>query len=590
MNGASVLVLGLGASGLSMARWCVRLGARVTVADTRDAPPQLEALRTECPQAMFVAGAFDAALLGRHAWAFIARSPGLMPGDLQGVFGHAQAQGMPVLTELDLFAQALQALATRERFPYRPKVLAVTGTNGKTTVTALTALLLQRAGWPVAVAGNIGPAMLDVLSAALDAEAQAQAADDARAAAAPQVPAVPAETDSSTDPDPEASVDDDQAPAEEDDEPMPAAADEEGPVMRVPPPAEPPPPPHLPRAWVLELSSFQLDGTAAGAWAHVPTAATVLNISEDHLDWHGSMDAYAQAKAAVFGTDALMLLNRDDARVMAFQPGLVTVKIGKRNRQVSARAWSSFGLDAPTRAGDWGLETVNGMTWLVRALALDETRARGRAQDDEEIYFQRLMPAEALRIRGRHNAANALAALALATSTGAPLGPMLHGLREYRGEPHRVEPVAILDGVEFFDDSKGTNVGATLAAITGLGNERRLVVILGGDGKGQDFAPLAAPLARHARAVLLIGRDAGRIRAAVGEALVAAGVPLEDAGTLEAAVPRAAALAQSGDAVLMSPACASLDQFRNYVHRAEVFVACVRELAEVLGMGLEGGL
>ncbi len=149
-------------------------------------------------------------------------------------------------------------------------------------------------------------------------------------------------------------------------------------------------------------------------------------------------------------------------------------------------------LSAP---GDWGIESVNGMDWLVRALALDETRKRGRAADEApETYFQRLMPVDALRIRGRHNAANALAALALATCTGARWAPMLYGLREYRGEPHRVEPVGIVDGVEFFDDSKGTNVGATVAAINGLGAERRLVVILGGEGKGQDFAPLAEPL------------------------------------------------------------------------------------------------
>ncbi|MBL0918333.1 MAG: UDP-N-acetylmuramoyl-L-alanine--D-glutamate ligase [Hydrogenophaga sp.] len=595
MNDQPVLVLGLGASGLSMARWCVRQGARVTVADTRDAPPQLGALRADCPQATFVSGAFDENLLGREPWALVARSPGLAPDALQAVFAHAQAAGVPVLTELDLFAQALQALAQRERFPYRPKVLAITGTNGKTTVTALTGLLLQRAGWPVAVAGNIGPAMLDMLSAALDAEAVAQRADDERAAAeaaeqAAQQAAGQA-VESATAPDgattPAATEADER---EDDEEPLPGLPDDEAETQLVPPPAEPPPAPHLPRAWVLELSSFQLDGTAQGAWASVPSASTVLNLTEDHLDWHGSMEAYAQAKAAVFGAQALMVLNRDDARVLAMKPGLVTVKIGNRNRQVPARPWTTFGLDAPTRPGDWGLETVNGMTWLVRALALDETRSKGKAQEDEEVYFQRLMPAEALRIRGRHNAANALAALALATSTGAPLGPMLHGLREYRGEPHRVEPVAIVEGVEYFDDSKGTNVGATLAAVNGLGAERRLVVILGGDGKGQDFAPLAAPLARHARAVVFIGRDAPLLRAAVAEALQAAGVPMHDAGELSAAVALAAELAQSGDAVLMSPACASLDQFRNYVHRAEVFVAAVRELAENHGMSLEGGL
>jgi UDP-N-acetylmuramoylalanine--D-glutamate ligase len=359
----------------------------------------------------------------------------------------------------------------------------------------------------------------------------------------------------------------------------------------VPPPLPDPEPPHLPQAWVLELSSFQLDGTAGGPWESVPTAATVLNVTEDHLDWHGSMAAYAQAKAAVFGTRALMLLNREDPQVAAMAPGLVTVKIGGRNRQQPARPWTSFGLDTPTRAGEWGIESVNGMEWLVRALALDETRQRGRGRDEEdEIYFQRLMPVDALRIRGRHNAANALAALALATSTGAPLAPMLHGLREYRGEPHRVEPVGIIDEVEYFDDSKGTNVGATLAAIRGLGADRRLVVILGGDGKGQDFAPLAEPLARHARAVVLIGRDAPKIRAQVADALAAAGVPMDDAASLPDAVACCTGHARPGDAVLMSPACASMDMFRDYKHRADVFVEAVRTLADERGVSLGGAL
>jgi UDP-N-acetylmuramoylalanine--D-glutamate ligase len=220
------------------------------------------------------------------------------------------------------------------------------------------------------------------------------------------------------------------------------------------------------------------------------------------------------------------------------------------------------------------------MAWLVRALALDETRKPKRGESAEvEVYMQRLMPAEALRIRGRHNASNALAALALASAAGAPLGPMLHGLREYQGEPHRVEPVAIIHEVEYFDDSKGTNVGATLAALNGLGAERRLVVILGGDGKGQDFSPLSDAVARHARAVVLIGRDAGLIR----DALTATGVPLLDADTLEAATRLASQQAQPGDAVLLSPACASLDMFRNYGHRAEVFVATVQALATEAG-------
>jgi UDP-N-acetylmuramoylalanine--D-glutamate ligase len=583
-----VLILGLGISGLSMARWCVRHGARVTVADTRENPPSLAALRTECPAADFVAGTLDDALLARAHWNLIARSPGLPPEQLAPARAWALAHGAAFVGELDLFAQALCDLSQREVRPYRPQVLAITGTNGKTTVTSLTGLLLQRAGLRVAVAGNIGPALLDVLSAALDAEREGDAQDAARAAAealtaVPEVVAVEAQEVA---PAPGESGLTDETVAVDDAE---ASADEEGPTLLVPPAPPEPEPPHLPQAWVLELSSFQLDGTAGGPWDRVPTAATVLNISEDHIDWHGSMAAYAQAKAAVFGAQALMLLNREDPLVAAMAPGLVTVKVGGRNRQQPARPWTSFGLDTPARAGEWGIESVNGMEWLVRALALDETRQRGRNQDvDEEVYFQRMMPVDALRIRGRHNAANALAALSLATSTGAPLAPMLHGLREYRGEPHRVEPIGILDEVEYFDDSKGTNVGATLAAIRGLGADRRLVVILGGDGKGQDFSPLAEPLARHARAVVLVGRDAPRIRAQVSEALQRAEVPMVDAASMPDAVVLSSQQAKAGDAVLMSPACASLDMFRDYKHRAEVFIGAVRTLADERGVVLEG--
>jgi UDP-N-acetylmuramoylalanine--D-glutamate ligase len=584
-----VLILGLGISGLSMARWCVRHGAQVTVADTRETPPSLAALRAECPTAAFVGGAFDDSLLARAAWSVIARSPGLPPEQLAPARSWAQAHGAVFVGELDLFAQALCDLAQREMRPYRPKVLAITGTNGKTTVTSLTGLLLQRAGLRVAVAGNIGPALLDVLSLALDSEREGEAQDAARAVAdAPSaVTAVVNEV-----------VADVAAPQEDgmSDEPLlldaaETSEQEDGPTQLVPPTPPEPEPQHLPQAWVLELSSFQLDSTAGGPWDSVPTVATVLNLSEDHLDWHGSMAAYAQAKTAVFGARALMLLNRDDPMVAAMAPEQVTVKVGGRHRLQPSRPWTSFGCDVPARAGDWGIEAVNGMEWLVRALALDETRRRGRAQVvDEEIYLQRLMPVDALRIRGRHNAANALAALALATSTGAPLAPMLHGLREYRGEPHRVESVGILDDVEYVDDSKGTNVGATLAAVRGLGVDRRLVVILGGDGKGQDFSPLAQPLATHARALVLIGRDAPRIREQVADALRLADVPMTDAVSMSEAVTKASQLAKAGDVVLMSPACASMDMFRDYKHRAEVFVDAVRTLADARGVLLEGAL
>ncbi|MFY8043452.1 MAG: UDP-N-acetylmuramoyl-L-alanine--D-glutamate ligase, partial [Rhodoferax sp.] len=483
-----VLILGLGASGLAMARWCVRTGAAsITVADTRTAPPQLATLQQELPQVRFVAGDFSAALVDGQTLHAVYRSPGLSPEEIAPVVGAARAIGVFVGSELSLYAMAL--LGLRSAKGYAPAVLAITGTNGKTTVTSLTGQLVAHAGKSVAVAGNIGPTLLDTLAGHMEANT-------------------------------------------------------------------------LPDVWVLELSSFQLDGVTG----FEPTAAVVLNVTQDHLDWHGSMQAYAEAKSRIFGPQGLMVLNRDDATVMAMLPEPLRVKL----QRPQERAHITFGSDMPQRPGDFGLEEVNGMVWLVRALEADETR-RKRKEEAQELHFQRLMPADALRIRGRHNASNALAALALCSAAGCALGPVLFGLREYRGEPHRVEPIGILNGVEFFDDSKGTNVGATVAALQGLGADRKLVVILGGEGKGQDFAPLAAPLARYARAVVLIGRDASHIR----EAIAAAEVPLLDADSMESAVALANNRAHAGDAVLMSPACASFDMFKNYEHRAQVFCAAV---------------
>ena len=491
------LVLGLGLSGLALARWCARQGWAVTVADTREAPPGLDALRRELPAARFVAGPLDAALARGKACVW--RSPGLSPAQFGPIFDTARADGARVGAELDLFSAELSRLAAER--DYRPRVLAVTGTNGKTTVTVLTGRLLERAGLDVAVAGNIGPTLLDTLAARLDAG-------------------------------------------------------------------------RLPAVWVLELSSFQLHGVEGFG----PTAATVLNLSEDHLDWHGDMAAYAAAKARVFGPGTRAVLNRDDAAVLAL---LSASPAAGRGRVPPGRPVVTFGADAPRRPGDWGLETSHGMTWLVRAQG--EVALRPRRGSDTAIEvpptLQRLMPADALRIAGRHNALNALAALALAEAAGAPLAPMLHALREYRGEPHRCEPVAVVSEVEYIDDSKGTNVGATVAAMSGLGAQRRLVLILGGDGKGQDFAPLAGPLARHARAAVLIGRDAARLRAA----LDASGVPLVDAADMGAAVRAAAAAARPGDAVLLSPACASLDMFDNYRHRGQCFREAVAALARDVG-------
>ena len=363
----------------------------------------------------------------------------------------------------------------------------------------------------------------------------------------------------------------------------PAAAlpDDDAPAIALIPP--PPPEPvfsHLPQVWVLELSSFQLDGVQK----FEPDAAVVLNVTQDHLDWHGAMDAYAGAKARIFDLRAnagtILVVNRDDPAVEAMVPAPVVVKPtarGQRSKLVSRRV-VRFGLDAPRAPGDFGLVDEMGMAWLVRAMERDETIKR-KPGDVDEIVIQRLMPADALRIRGRHNASNALAALALATSVGVPLAPMLHGLREYRGEPHRVEPIGMVGNVEFFDDSKGTNVGATVAALTGLGADRvpaKLVVILGGDGKGQDFTPLAEPLRRHARAAATIGKDAAALEAVLQQA----GVSFQRHATLEEATRWCHAQARAGDAVLLSPACASFDMFRDYRHRADVFVDTFTALAD----------
>lgn len=485
--GKRALVLGLGESGLAMARWLARWGVALRIADTRPEPERLPALRETVSDAEFIGGPFDAALL--DGVDFVAVSPGLAPArELADLLPAAQERSIPLWGEIELFAQALTALRSARQ--YAPKVIAITGTNGKTTVTSLTCLLCRRAGLKTVVAGNISPAALDVLRNALDN-------DD------------------------------------------------------------------LPQAWVLELSSFQLHTT----YSLQADVATVLNITQDHLDWHGDMDAYAADKARIFGPGTIRLLNRDDQRVMQMSAPLATN--------------ISFGIDEPAQPDCLGLVDDNGMQWLAVALPAEEGEKRRRKKGNVEVEVQlkRLMPVDALKIRGQHNAVNALAALGLCRSIGLSLAPLLHGLREYRGEPHRVEPVATIGGVDYYDDSKGTNVGATVAALKGLGATQgggsRLVLIAGGDGKGQDFSPLAEPIAKYVRAVLLIGKDAPAIRTAIEQS----GVELVDCTTLESAVQNASELAHPGDAVLLSPACASLDMFRNYAHRAEVFVAAVREVA-----------
>ena len=500
MQGQQVLVVGLGVSGLAMARWCARAGAHVTVLDDRVAPPHAATLAQDIPAARLVHGALDAQALAYGPFQRICISPGLAPARVSALNDAARAQGLWVGSELGLFTQALRAL--QEDQAYQPQVIAITGTNGKTTVTSLTGQLVARAGKTVAVAGNIGPTLLDTLTQVLEAQA-------------------------------------------------------------------------LPQVWVLELSSFQLHY----AEDFEPTVATVLNLSQDHLDWHTDLQDYAQAKARIFGKTSLMLLNRDDAQVMAMLPEPQRAKLQKPVQ----RAHLCFGAQTPTRHGDYGLEEVNGVVWLVRAAPADETLKRGRNTPAEDLFLQRLMPADALRIRGRHNACNALAAVALASATGCALGPMLFGLREYSGEPHRVQSLGVVNAVEYFDDSKGTNVGATVAALQGLGQDRSLLLILGGEGKGQDFAPLTLPVRRYVRAVLLIGRDAALIR----QALQGSDVALHDASSMIDAVEQAAALAHEGDAVLMSPACASFDMFKDYAHRAAVFAEAVQSLALAQGQMLE---
>ncbi|QAU33484.1 UDP-N-acetylmuramoyl-L-alanine--D-glutamate ligase [Janthinobacterium sp. 17J80-10] len=492
-QGKQVLVLGLGESGLAMALWLARCGATLRVADTRANPERLSQLQEKIPTAQFVAGPFTASLLDGIDFAVL--SPGLAPmRELAEITPAAAERNIPLWGEIELFAQALAAL--KEERDYAPKVIAITGTNGKTTVTSLTGLLCRRAGLAVQVAGNISPAALDVLREALDGDS-------------------------------------------------------------------------LPQAWVLELSSFQLHST----FSLQADAATVLNVTQDHLDWHGDMQAYAADKARIFGANTVRVLNRDDAWVMRMAAPLGTQ--------------CSFGSDEPDQANAFGLVDENGMQWLTVAEAAEESQKKRRKKGSEEelpVTVKRLMPVDALKIRGRHNAMNALAALALCRAIDLPLAPLLHGLRDYAGEPHRVERVACIAGVDYYDDSKGTNVGATVAALNGLGSGmlaygKKLVLIAGGDGKGQEFAPLAEPVARYARAVLLIGKDAGAIRAALADS----GVELVDCSSLQEATQQAARLAQAGDAVLLSPACASLDMFRNYAHRAEVFIDAVRDIAAAAG-------
>lgn len=447
-----VLVLGLGETGLSMVRWLSAQGARLRVADSRSEPPGLAEAGRHVATGQIFCGAFCDALF--EDIDLVAISPGVPLRE--PVVARAVARGIPVVGDIELFAQQLAA----SDYKLMTKVIAITGANGKTTVTSMVEHLCKAAGKDAVAAGNIAPAVLDVVLA--------------RGA-------------------------------------------------------------NQPKVWVLELSSFQLETTATLN----ADAATVLNISEDHLDRYADINEYAAAKARIFIGSGMQILNRDDVRSM----GMV-------------RAGSeviTFGLNLPGSANDFGIAKAGNEIWLMQG-------------------SERLLKVGELQIAGLHNVSNALAALALCRAIDLPMPVLLDALRSFRGLPHRVERVAEIDGVVYYDDSKGTNVGATVAALEGLG--RKVVLLAGGEGKGQDFAPLKPAVMRHARAVVLIGRDAPLI----ASVLDGCGVPVLHAKNMSDAVRQAAQLAQSGDAVLLSPACASFDMFRNYAHRAEIFVEAVHAL------------
>jgi UDP-N-acetylmuramoylalanine--D-glutamate ligase len=325
----------------------------------------------------------------------------------------------------------------------------------------------------------------------------------------------------------------------------------------------------LPQVWVLELSSFQLTDVTD----FEPTSAVVLNVTQDHLDWHGSMVAYIEAKSNIYGSKSTkMVVNRDDATVITMLEN--AQKINKN------RKFCTFGDGLPNRLGDYGLESVNGVTWLVRAISMDDApikKQRSLLDSPAEFNIQRLIPSDALLIRGQHNMLNAIAALSLVDAIGCSISRVLYGLREYKGERHRVELIGNFNGIEYFDDSKGTNVGATVAAISGLGNERKIIVILGGEGKGQDFSPLIEVVSKYVVAVIFIGKDKEIIK----DVLKTVHVDKTVAHSLEDAVIAAEKYSQNSQqptAVLLSPACASLDMFDNYEHRGQEFRAIVQRM------------
>jgi UDP-N-acetylmuramoylalanine--D-glutamate ligase len=451
LRGRHVVVLGLGLTGLSLVRYLVRHGAHVRVADTRDAPPNAAALAQAFPHVHLETGPLSEATF--VAADMIAISPGVAKD--QPAIRAAVDAGVELVGDVELFARAL---------PGGQKVVAITGTNGKTTVTALTGALAGAARLSTVVAGNIGTPVLDAIA--------------------------PFETGEA-----------------------------------------------WPELFVLELSSYQLETTSSLEAA----AAAVLNVSANHLDRYPGLADYAAAKGRIYAHAAVQVLNRDDPIVRLMRlPGHVV---------------QTFGAGVPVSEEEWGLVRRPDGEWLARGGEL-------------------LMPASGLSLVGRHNALNALAALALVASVAEVTPAVLDALAAFRGLAHRMERVAEAGGVMFVNDSKGTTVAATEAALAGLA--RPVILIAGGDAKGQSFVPLKASVDRACKAVLLIGRDAPL----VARGLAGTKAAVEQPGTLEAAVERAFALAQAGDAVVLSPACASLDQFASYVKRGERFAELVRARLE----------
>jgi UDP-N-acetylmuramoylalanine--D-glutamate ligase len=456
------VIVGLGRTGLSAARYLLANGWRIAVTDSRAEPPELasvQALAARYGDLRMSLGRFEPGLLDGASCVIV--SPGVAPADPASApfFAAAQARGLEVIGDVELFARAARA-----------PVVGITGTNGKSTVTTLVGRMAERAGLEVRVGGNLGRPALDLL-----------------------------------------------APTE-------------------------------PELYVLELSSFQLDSTSSLTLK----AATVLNVTPDHLDRYATLEDYAASKSRIFARCDTAVINLDDPLVMNMAgPGARRVGFALRARIGADFALIDRGAAAGTGGGNGAADASR--WWLAR---------RGEP----------LLPLAAMKIAGLHNAANALAALALGEAVGLPMAAMLEELAAFPGLPHRSQWVADVAGIRYVDDSKGTNVGATLAAVSGL--PATLVMIAGGEGKGQDFSPLAAAFRGKVRHTVLIGRDGPAIaRALEGVCSV------EFCASLEEAVVAAARAARPGDTVLLSPACASLDMFRDYAHRGAVFAAAVHGLA-----------